>query len=135
MLDSITAVSDYRITGTRYFSDAPVYLGIESLAQLGAFHIRQLIDFSRHVFLVKIVSFSVTAGQALTGEYMLSGRLLSRSDASFSYRLKADGERKTTIEGNFLYASTDYDKNFRKEMLHHHYRNVFSCLRNDLKTG
>ena len=40
MLDSIREVSTSRIVGTRSLSGVPVYLGLESLAQLGAYHIR-----------------------------------------------------------------------------------------------
>jgi len=135
MLDGIAAVTDSHITGTRYFSDAPVYLGLESLAQLGAFHVRRLIDFSRHVFLLKIVNCSLPAGHGLNGEYALSGKIINRSDAAFLSRLRAEREGEKAIEGDFLYASIDYDTNFRKETLRHHYRKLFSCLQNDLKTG
>jgi hypothetical protein len=135
MLDRIKTVNSSYITGTRYFSDAPVYLGLESLAQIGAFHVRKLVDFSRHVFLLKIAQCSLPADQVLNGEYMLTGSLISRSDTAFSYRLNAELENKAVIEGHFIYASVDYNQNFRKEALRRHYQEVFSCLQNDLKTG
>ena len=135
MLDEITAVTGSHIMGRRYFSHSPSYLALESLAQLGAFHIRRLIDFSRHVFLLKIVSCSLPTGVALDGNYLLSGKLISRSDAAFSYLLKAEMEERVAIVGDFLYASIDYDTNFKNKTLRHHYRKLFSCLQNDLKTG
>lgn len=133
MLDRVLEVSASHIMGSRSFSDAPVYLGLESLTQLGAYHIRHLVSFSRHVFLLKIVHCSLPPAQILNGKYMLSGSLLSRSNSAFSCRLKAESEEKLIFEGHFLYASVDYDENFKKGALRRHYRKVFSCLRSDLK--
>ena len=135
MIDRIATVTSSHITGTKSFADAPVYLCLESLAQLGAFHIRWLIDFSRHVFLLKIVSCSLPLCRILNGDYTLSGRIISRSETAFSCKLRTEMDGKAAITGDFLYASIDYDANFKKETLHHHYRKLFSCLQNDLKTG
>jgi hypothetical protein len=135
MLDGITSVTESHIAGTRYFSDAPVCLGLESLAQLGALHIRRLIDFSRHVFLLKIVNCSLPAGHGLNGEYTLTGKIINRSDAAYLIRLRSEREGEKVIEGDFLFAAIDYDTNFKKETLRHHYRKLCSCLQNDLKTG
>lgn len=135
MIDRIAAVTSSHITGRKSFSDAPAYLGLESLAQLGAFHLRWLIDFSRHVFLLKIVSCSLPVSLILNGDYTISGRIISRSETAFSCKLTTEVDGKEAIAGDFLYASVDYDTNFKKETLHHHYRKLFSCLQNDLKTG
>ena len=69
----------------------------------------------------------------LDGTYTLSGTLVNRSSSAFSYTLQAKRGGSVRIEGEFLFATVDYDKVFKREILQEHYRNVFSCLRNDLK--
>lgn len=133
MLDSIGEVSTSRIVGTRSLSGVPVYLGLESLAQLGAYHIRHITDFSRHVFLIKIIQCRLPRGNIKDGEYVLTGDLLGQSTSSFHCLLKAVRERTIVMEGEFLYAAVDYDHNFQSDRLRHHYAKVFSCLQRDIK--
>jgi len=135
MLDRVLEVSASRIVGTRSFTGVPAYLTLESLAQLGAFHIRYITGFSRHVFLIKIVSCSIPLRTAMEGEYVLSGNLLGRSDSSFRSFVKAERDKETAAEAELLYAAVDYNHNFKKGILHDYYKKVFSCLQRDLKTG
>jgi hypothetical protein len=39
------------------------------------------------------------------------------------------------IKGEFLYASIDYDGNFKKDILQRYYREMFACLHSDSKRG
>ena len=135
MLDRVLEVTASRIVGTKSFTGVPAYLPLESLAQLGAFHIRYITGFSRHVFLIKIVSCSIPLRTAMEGEYVLSGNLVGRSDSSFRSFVKAEKDKETAAEAELLYAAVDYDHNFKKGILHDHYTKVFSCLQRDLKTG
>jgi hypothetical protein len=134
MLDRVMEVTTSHIVGARSLANAPVYACLESLAQLGAYHIRYITDFSRHVFLMKIVHCSLTPEKVMDGEYVLSGDLLSQSASSFHCRLKAERKRKTVMEGEFLYAAVDYNRNFQGDRFRHHYAKVFSCLQRDIKT-
>ena len=54
LLDRISEAGDETIKGRKKYYNDPVYLGIESLAQLGAFHVRFINDFKIHAFLLKI---------------------------------------------------------------------------------
>jgi hypothetical protein len=135
MLDRVLEVSSSRIVGTRSFTGVPAYLPLESLAQLGAFHVRHITGFSRHVFLIKIVTCSIPLRTAMEGEYVLSGNLLGRTDSSFRSFMKAERGKEPAAEAELLYAAVDYDHNFKKGILHDHYKKVFSCLQRDLKTG
>ncbi|HYA15174.1 MAG TPA: hypothetical protein VEF33_12615 [Syntrophales bacterium] len=135
MLDRVLEVSNSRIVGARTFLDDPVFLGLESLAQLGAYHIRYLTDFSRHVFLIKISQCNLPPRKVMYGEHLLSGTLLHQSNSSFLCRIEAKRDNKTVMEGEFLFAAVDYDHNFRSDNLRHHYAKVFSCLLKDIKTG
>jgi len=133
LIDKITEATAEYINGIKNFSNAPVYLCIESLAQLGAYHIRFITRFERHAFLLKITSCLMPAPKVIDGRYLLYGTLLSRSESAFTYRLRAKKENETSIEAEFLYATVDYNRNFKKERLQNHYRKVFSCLQNDIK--
>ncbi len=145
LIDRITKTWAEGIDGIRDFMDAPIYLGIESLAQLGAYHLRFLTSFEMHAFLLKITRCKVSAGQILSGTYLLHGTLIHKSESAFAYNLQAKKGNKpplvkgrfsdeTPIEGEFLYAAVDYDGIFKKKILQNHYRKVFSCLQNDIKT-
>ncbi len=130
-LDRVLEVNTSRIVGTRVFSDTPAYLCLESLAQVGAFHVRYMTDYSRHVFLIKIVSCSILL-KTTKGEHVLSGRLLGRADSSFCSFVKAERGKETVAEAELLYAAVDYDGNFKEDVLRNHYKKVFSCLQRDL---
>ena len=133
LVDSIIQAEEQDISWLKTFSTAPAYLGLESLAQLGAFHVRYIMEFKRHAFLLKIGRCLMPAQAELDGTYKLSGTLVNRSSSAFSYTLQAKRGGSVRIEGEFLFATVDYDKMFKKEILQEHYRNIFSCLRNDLK--
>jgi hypothetical protein len=135
LLDEITQAGEKVITGARRFSDAAFCLGIESLAQLGAFHVRFLTGFRKHAFLVKINRCFISRPAALKGKHLLQGVLVSRSSAAFSYELQARKGKNLAIEGNFLYAAVDYDDVFRKEKLQEYYQRLFSCLQSVTERG
>jgi len=135
LIDRITEAGKRHIIGSKNFMTAPAYLGIESLAQLGAYHVRFLTRFERHAFLLKITRCKISAGEVIDGQYLLYGTLVNRSDAALAYKLEAKKGDETHIEGDFLYGTVDYSTFFKKEILQNHYREVFSCLQNDIRTG
>ena len=135
LVDAITAIGDTKIHGIRAFSHAPLYLGLESLAQIGAYHVRFLTHFERHAFLLKITRCFMPREEVLDGRYLLSGTLLNRSAFAFSYALQAETGGKGPIRGEFLFATVAYDQAFKKTPLKEHYRKIFSCLRHESKTG
>ena len=57
------------ISGLKTFANAPAYLGLESLAQLGAFHVRYITEFKRHAFLLKIGNEKAKAKEQLNLSY------------------------------------------------------------------
>ncbi len=131
LLDRISEAGDEIIAGERRYYNDPVYLGIESLAQLGAFHVRFINDFEIHAFLLKINHCHVIGSKILHGEYLIDGRLINRSKSSYSYFLRAKKEDQIQIEGEFLFSTLKYNDNFNKKILEKHYRRVFSCLRKE----
>lgn len=130
LLDSISEIMQSSIKGTLFLSGDHRYLGIESLAQLGAMHVRFITGFSGHAFLLSIRTCSIQEKFVPNSNLLLSGKLLSRSTSGFLYALDAVSEGETFIAGEFLFATIPYDQNFKKKCLESHYRKVFSCLKN-----
>ncbi|RLB78315.1 MAG: hypothetical protein DRH24_14600 [Deltaproteobacteria bacterium] len=134
LLDRITKSEKSEITGRKNFADAPFYLGLESLAQLGACHVRFLTGFTKHAFLLKVNRCLMPEKRILNGEYMLYGRLSGQSLSAFSYILQVKKGGDLWIKGEFLYGLVDYDTNFKKKLLQNHYQKILSCLQSGSKT-
>jgi len=131
LLDRISETGAATIAGKKKYFNVPVYLGIESLAQLGAYHVRFINDFEIHAFLLKISHCHVIGSKILHGEYLIDGRLINRSKSSYSYCLRAKKKDRVQIEGEFLFSTLKYNDNFNKKILEKHYRRVFSCLKKE----
>lgn len=134
LVDEITDIDTETIKGAKHFSNAPIYLGIESLAQLGALHIRFLTDFERHAFLLKINHFNMPEKPVLNRRYLLEGRRIHHSGQAFSYLLQARKGSSIRFYGEFLFATVGYDSSFNKEILQNHYKKVFLCSQSVSKT-
>ena len=135
LLDDITQAEEKTIAGTRKFSAAPPWLGIEALAQLGSFHVRQITGFHKHAFLLKMNRFVLPPSETLEGCYLLAGTLVSRSGAAFAYELQARKGKMLEFSGNFLYATVDYNDTFTETRLRNHYLGIFRCLQNATGIG
>lgn len=131
LLDRISEIGAATIAGKKKYFNDPAYLGIESLAQLGAYHVRFLTGFKNHAFLLKISHCHVIGSKILHGEYLIDGRLINRSKSSYSYLLRAKKKDQVQIEGEFLFSTLKYNDNFNKKILEKHYRRVFSCLKKE----
>lgn len=131
LVDQITRVEGEVIEGVKTFSNAPVFLGVEALAQLGALHVRHLIRFEQHAFLLKINQCVFPQSDALNGTWLLHGRLTGQSDSAFTYALSAERKGQRLLEAQCIFAVVPYDQGFQKEILKNHYQEVFSCLKND----
>jgi hypothetical protein len=133
LVDGITESGPDTIKGYKRFDRAPIHLGIESLAQLGAFHVRMTVAFARHAFLLGLRHCTVRSGEPLSGSYTLHGSLSGCSASAFAYLLEALKEGRVEIAGEFLFATVEYDATFRKDLLRDHYQRVFACLQNASK--
>ncbi len=132
-IDSITQAGPTEIIGSVSFTNSPIYVGLEALAQLGGYHVRYLTNFERHAFLLKINRCMLPGQSMVNGGYMLHGALVSRSMSAFSYNIQAKKGGVIKMQGEFLYATIDYDHNFKKDILKEYYQKAFSCLKNDMR--
>ncbi|CAN2039116.1 conserved hypothetical protein [Candidatus Magnetomoraceae bacterium gMMP-15] len=135
LVDSIIKFDNESIKGVKSFSNVPVYEGIESLAQLGALHVRFINSFKKHAFLVKIKYCSMPKKQILNGRFQIKAKLISRSRHAFSYVVEAKKENLLQFKGEFLFATINYDNKFKKEILKNHYKEVFSSCTRDVNAG
>ncbi len=133
LIDAVTRVTDDTIAGACFFSNDPVFLGMESLAQLAAMHVRYRTDFQKHAFLLKITCCQLPDEDILNGGYHMTGTLTSQSSRSFAYTLHAYSESCDDFKGEFLIATVDYNNNFKRAVLNDHYKKLFSCLQNASK--
>ncbi|MEN6437797.1 MAG: hypothetical protein ABFD97_04385 [Syntrophobacter sp.] len=130
LLDEISDAGPDSVKGSRRFESAPPWLGIEALAQLGAYHVRFLCGFEKHAFLLGVKRCVLPRARDLSGSWRLSGTLKNRSSSAYSYDLTATGPDEATLGGEFLFATTEYDDGVpREDILRAHYEKVFSCLR------
>ncbi len=130
LLEGITRVDEKHIQGFSSPSSRQVYLRIESMAQLGAMHVRFITDFNKHAFLLGVSNLQLSETFQGNEQCSMTGILNSRSTDSFSYKLTAEIAGCQSISGTFLFATIPYDDSFRKDTLQHHYKKIFSCLRN-----
>ena len=132
LIDTIDFVGPDQIKGRKQFLHMPVYTAIESLAQLGALHVRYMNHFKKHAFLLKINQVTCNSTQLKDGEYHLNGSLESSSSNAFLYTLRAENKQDGII-GRFTFAVSDYSTEFNQDILEDHYSQVFQCLTRDLK--
>jgi len=131
ILEAIFEISSGTIRGYKRFEGAESYLGIEALAQLGAYHVRYLCDFEKHAFLLGIKRCALSTEKRMNGPFRLAGELLGHGGSAFSYHLLASCAGVAAIEGEFLFGTVEYDEtHFKKDVLREYFRKVFSRLRN-----
>ena len=128
LLAAVTLVDESRIRGRADIADLSSLAVMESLAQLGALHVRRLHDFSTHAFLLKVAEFSLAGQGEISGDLALAGNLVARSQAAFSYELRAETAGKEVCSGRFVFSVTAYDDRFSKDLLRKRYKELFSCL-------
>jgi hypothetical protein len=135
LLSSVSFMDELGIRGRAALADLPSLAVMECLAQLGALHVRRLHDFSTHAFLLKVERFSLAGQGRIQGNLALSGTLVARSQAAFSYALRAEEAGKEVGSGQFVFSVTAYDDRFSKDLLRKRYKELFACLTSGSEIG
>jgi len=128
LLDQIIDNQLSKIEAIKEFNNDPIFLAIEACAQLGAFHVRFLLDFSRHVFFMKLKNCEIPFIENLSGKYNFVGNLLAKSSDIYSYSIKMKKNNLLYLDGVFLFAVSDYNENFQRKHLENHYQQIFSQI-------
>lgn len=118
------------MTGQASFDRAPVYAGLEAMAQLAALDVRQKLDFSAHAFLLGIRWCRLPAVRQLDGSFAIGVTPLSHSGQAFAYGTRARGPAGLTLEADLLIGTMAYDGHFQEQQLQSYYRKRWSCLLN-----
>lgn len=132
MIDRISAVDSRHIEGVKTLEGCPVAIAIESLAQLGALHVRFVTTFKKHCFLLLMPHLEILDTSPLHGSYRLYGSLTAESKRAFSYTLRATSRNRDCLKGRLVFGTLDYDARFNRERLENHYQRMFACLTKDL---
>ncbi len=133
MLDNIYSIEKSGIAGTFILKSEEPFIIIESLAQIGAMHVRWLHNFENHAALLKINSLKFIDENISTGKYILNGELTGKSNRAFSYRMQAIHQDNTAVHGDLLFTLIEYDSVFNKDIIKNHYMEIFRCLEKNLK--
>lgn len=124
----ICGISPQHIRGEAQFVQAPVYAGLEAMAQLAALHVRHRLSFERHAFLLKVRQCKLPETAALKGRFLLSCYLRGKSTDAFIYDTAARGADQVLLQGSLLIGTQAYDGRFRRDRLKVHYQETFADL-------
>ena len=128
LIDRVTETNECEIQGSVTHQNAPLYTGLESLAQLASMHVKWLHDFKKHAALLKIINIEFNESNQLNGNFLIMGKLTARSGRAFTYSLQSSINGDIKIKGSIIITLIDYDDKFKKEILEEHYKKLFSCL-------
>lgn len=129
LLSKVSAFSPERIEGEATFSADPLFAGLELLAQTAAMHVRYILQFERHAFLLNVQQCRMPCVDTLIGRYRVQAELCQRSSEAFGYRAKANGPDGADFVGELLIGTRAFDDRFRKEALAAHYQRLWAQLK------
>ncbi len=131
LISKITAVSSAHLEAEATLNDAPSYVGLEIMAQVAALHVRQMMDFTCHAFLLSVQHCTMPPDAVLKGCYRVNAAMGHQSSDAFSYRVKTSGPDGTRCECELLIGTCAYDDRFPRSELSTHYRQIWARLKGE----
>lgn len=131
LIAKIRDVSATHIDTEAILDDAPVYAGLEIMAQTAALHVRRRLDFKRHAFLLSVPRCILPSIDSVGGRLRAKAVLQHQSSDAFSYHVEATGPVGENFTGDVLIGARAYDDRFQKANLSAHYRRVWDKLKGD----
>jgi hypothetical protein len=129
LIRRIDKVSAKGIWGEAKFERAPLYAGLEAMAQLAALHVRQRLQFERHAFLLRVQGCQMPAADLLEGPFRIGADLRSQSSNTFGYDAVALGPQGIDFKSRLLIGTRDYDAYFPKNILKAHYQGILAKVK------
>lgn len=129
LLDRIDDVTPISIGASCYLKKVPAYLVLEAMAQLAALHVRHLVAFERHAFLLKVSRYDMPALELSPGRYHLAADQVKQSSHAFFYRVASRGPCDESYGAELLIGTQAYDGRFQKKQLKAHYRKRFHGMK------
>jgi len=131
LLSRIAESTEEKVAASADFDNAPPYLGVEALAQAGAYHVRFLCGFEKQAVLLMIRNCSLPVEEILSSRCELVGHLRSRSASVFAYEMSAEMNGVKVLDGDFVFTAIAYNSDLRKDILKEYYEKKWANLRND----
>lgn len=129
LISRICGNSATHLKAEAMLNGAPLYAGVEIMAQAAALHVRKMLDFKRHAFLLSIQQCSMPRIGSLKGLFKVSAIQAHRSSAAFSYSVAARGPEGVDFDGELLIGTRGFDERFSQAKLSAHYRQLWARLR------
>ncbi len=131
LVSKVATVSSVHMAAEATLADAPAYVGLEIMAQTAALHVRQMVDFARHAFLLSVQHCALPSIAVLKGCYRVKAVLRQQSSDAFGYHVNASGPDGYHCECELLIGTRAYDNRFPKSELTAHYRHIWAGLKGD----
>lgn len=128
LITGIICVAPHRIQAVAVLEQAPVYACLEAMTQLAALHVRHLLKFERHAFLLKIDRCDLPEGDTLNGALALTADVVGHSSQSFAYRVRSAVADGNPLLAELLIGTRAYDRQFKQALLKARYRELFDTL-------
>ena len=129
LIGRITEISSREICGVTNLRRAPLYVGLEAMAQLAALDVRQRLQFKRHAFLLCVYQWQKPDTEVLDGVYRIRAALDSQSSNAYRYDVSTHGPSGTEFNSRLLIGTREYDRRFSKDILKAHYQVLFTALK------
>ena len=132
-INKIISIDNTNIIGTAENKTSDLLVLLETMAQFGAMHVRYLINFEKHAFLIKIKDLFIS-DIIFKGKVQVNGKCVAKSDISFKYYLTVQTiDNKQIASGYYLFSTQKYGSEFKSEKIKKHYQDLFLCLQKNLK--
>ena len=131
-IDKIFDLTDRSIKGSYSVEPRHKFTAIESLAQLGALHVRYLTNFEKFVFLLKVVKFNLP--DFTNGSFNIDCEIIANSSGAYSYKLMADNGSEN-INSHMIFGVREFDNSKMYTSCKSHYEKVFRCLLKNSRGG
>lgn len=129
LLERIVDVTPKSMGATCCLEKAPTCLILEAMGQLATLHVRHLVAFKRHAFLLKVTHFDIPALELAAGRYMLTADQVSQSSNAFFYQVVSRGPHNENFETELLIGTQAYDGRFQETHLKDHYEKRFNRMK------
>ena len=132
-LDKVDECAPTHLAAQRRFTRAPLWQGLECMAQAAALHQRALADFERHAFLLSYDDCLFPEESVLDGPALVTVTLSGGSRDAAEYEAVLEFPDRA-LRARLHIGLAPYGAHFRADLLSARYKELFACLLNK-KTG
>lgn len=127
LLDAVCECAPTRLIAVKHFERAPLWQGLECVAQAAALHQRVLANFERHAFLLSYDECCFPEKPVLDGQARVTVELSGQSRDAAGYEAVLEFP-DNAFHARLHIGLTSYDAHFQADILTARYKELFSCL-------